>query len=1074
MLYTSFISYSHTADAKLAPALQSALHSFAKPWYRLRSMRVFRDKTNLAANPALWPSIESALSESEYFLLLASPQAAQSPWVEREIKWWLQNRSIERMLILLTDGELVWNRTANDYDWDRTTALPDNLRGQFEDEPLHVDLRWAKTEEKLSLRHSKFRSAVLDIAAPLKGKAKDELDGEDVRQHKKNKRWAWSATIILFIATISAIVGAYVAIQQKKIATENEKKAISRQLASQAELISTQQANLLPQSVILAAESIKTCPTFSADQALYHSLSLLGPKPVTERSYRGLLDLVSSPHGKYLVQLPFDGPAVVEEAVSGKAIANLINLSPDNKPLPAIRQISFSDDESRIATLSSLGISTFVWDLPAGREIFRTPENRSAIVAAVLSGDGNYLATGHTDGMVCIWNISRGSEFLSFSHSDPPYTIKFSPDGRYLAVTTSVGVRGAPTVSMVRLWDLVKNREVAQLQHASAVTKLILSPNGKYLATTSRVADDLEKEERIGRVNIWEVENGRMVSQMKHEKAINSFVFTKDSKYLLTGSSDETSRLWDVISGTEQLRIDHGSSVRLVDFLKVGDTPYFVTAGNDSVVRLWGAFLPMIERLRLQESPNILALAKDPDGQYLITISHDLKADAGTTPDQYVRNVTVWSNASIKSKLPLEHEHVVGGVSFSSDGRYLATFDSQLPDMKLIPKSAETDASFEITDLGNGSANVWEVNTRNRITHLEHPAAIMSIAYDSTGKYLATACVDGITRVWNALNGREMAELKREGWVYEVAFSPNGQYLAISSGKPELLHGKTGDAMLTIWEWQSEREVGHLENDTPMIALAFSRDEPSLAVGGMDGIVRILRTTDGREVKTLHGNDPIKALAFSPDGRFIATASGGQVSKNSALSRGTTTLWRIEDRSKKVLRVDHKSWAVTVAFSPDGKYVASMDQNGLVGVWTTADAQEIATMKHDEFVAEGKVHFSSDSHYLVTAFGNKAQIWDVSTWKEVARREHAVGYLWDAVFSKDGKYLATAGTDSTANLWLWQPEDLITEACSKLSRNLTKVEWRQYTGDALPYDETCTNLTVTAEHSTGEDPKPNE
>ena len=73
--YRAFISYSHAADGKLAPALQSALHRFAKPWYRLRAMRVFRDKTSLAMTPELWPSIKRALGESEYFLLHARLQA---------------------------------------------------------------------------------------------------------------------------------------------------------------------------------------------------------------------------------------------------------------------------------------------------------------------------------------------------------------------------------------------------------------------------------------------------------------------------------------------------------------------------------------------------------------------------------------------------------------------------------------------------------------------------------------------------------------------------------------------------------------------------------------------------------------------------------------------------------------------------------------------------------------------------------------------------------------------------------------------------------------------------------------
>src|SRR5215510_4263044 len=131
MIYKAFISYSHAADGKLAPALQSALHKFAKPWYKLRAMRVFRDKTSLAMTPELWPSIERALKESEYFLLLASPQAAQSQWVQQEVDWWLQHRSADTLFIVLTEGEVSWNRSAGDFDWTRTTALPLNLQARF-------------------------------------------------------------------------------------------------------------------------------------------------------------------------------------------------------------------------------------------------------------------------------------------------------------------------------------------------------------------------------------------------------------------------------------------------------------------------------------------------------------------------------------------------------------------------------------------------------------------------------------------------------------------------------------------------------------------------------------------------------------------------------------------------------------------------------------------------------------------------------------------------------------------------------------------------------------------------------
>jgi hypothetical protein len=91
--FDAFMSYSHERDGELAPFLQREVERFATPWYRLRSCRVFRDNANLAANSALWGSIEEALAVSTWFILLASPEAAASPWVNKEVAWWLANRS---------------------------------------------------------------------------------------------------------------------------------------------------------------------------------------------------------------------------------------------------------------------------------------------------------------------------------------------------------------------------------------------------------------------------------------------------------------------------------------------------------------------------------------------------------------------------------------------------------------------------------------------------------------------------------------------------------------------------------------------------------------------------------------------------------------------------------------------------------------------------------------------------------------------------------------------------------------------------------------------------------------------
>ena len=198
--YAAFISYSHAADGRLAPSVQSGLQSFAKPWYARRAVRIFCDETNLSVRPDLWATIETALVGAEYFLLLSSPEAAVSKWVRREVMFWRQHRSPENLLLVLTGGHLVWDLVREDFDWDATDAVPPELKGFFAREPLHVDLRWARTADDLSLANGRFTECIARISSTLRNIEMDELIGEDVRQHARRKQIARGV-----IATLSAL-----------------------------------------------------------------------------------------------------------------------------------------------------------------------------------------------------------------------------------------------------------------------------------------------------------------------------------------------------------------------------------------------------------------------------------------------------------------------------------------------------------------------------------------------------------------------------------------------------------------------------------------------------------------------------------------------------------------------------------------------------------------------------------------------------------------------------------------------------------------------------------------------------
>lgn len=222
-VFDGFISYSHEADPELASRLQTGVQRFATPWWRRRGLRIFRDETSLAADPHLWSSVARAMEDSEWFVMLASPEAASSSWVDREVSWWLDHKARERVLLVVTRGDLVWDAESGRLDIERSTAVPPALGEAFTDEPRWVDARWAREDDHLDPRDARFRDMVADVAAPLHGVPKDELASEDLRQHRRTVRTAWVGAIAVGLLAILAVGAGLVAVAQRNEARQQRR-----------------------------------------------------------------------------------------------------------------------------------------------------------------------------------------------------------------------------------------------------------------------------------------------------------------------------------------------------------------------------------------------------------------------------------------------------------------------------------------------------------------------------------------------------------------------------------------------------------------------------------------------------------------------------------------------------------------------------------------------------------------------------------------------------------------------------------------------------------------------------------
>jgi hypothetical protein len=403
-IYDAFISYSHAVDGKLAPALQIGLHRFAKPWYRLRALHVFRDETSLSANPALWDSIVHELDRARWFVLLASPEAARSRWVNQEVDHWCATKRAANILVVVTRDDQPGN-----LDWERTSSVPPALRGALDHEPRTVDLRWAREASDVSLQNALFRDAVADVAAPLHGRPKDELHGEDVRQHRRTRRVVRGVVATLAVLLAAAVVAAVVALDQREQARAERDRAeaqtrlaTSRQLAAQSQLDAD---NLYDRSLLLSAEAVRVQPTFEARSSLLAALARHPGLVAFLHGHRSrLLSLASTPDGRSIASVSRGGSVVRWDAATHRPL-------PGSAAIGPLSSSAFDREGRTLATAASGSGLVTLHELPDGRRLGRPLRTGlSQVDALTLSPDGRILAAGEADAHVIrLWDIRARS-----------------------------------------------------------------------------------------------------------------------------------------------------------------------------------------------------------------------------------------------------------------------------------------------------------------------------------------------------------------------------------------------------------------------------------------------------------------------------------------------------------------------------------------------------------------------------------------------------------------------------------------------------------------------------------------
>jgi RNA polymerase sigma factor (sigma-70 family) len=299
------------------------------------------------------------------------------------------------------------------------------------------------------------------------------------------------------------------------------------------------------------------------------------------------------------------------------------------------------------------------------------------------------------------------------------------------------------------------------------------------------------------------------------------------------------------------------------------------------------------------------------------------------------------------------------------------------------------------------AATVWK---ERHAIKVEQGTQIFSASVSPDGKLVAVASTEGVKLV-DAVQGKDLAFLDLDV-AFTTAISGDGKTLATGHVKA-----------IKLWDAATGKGLGTLADDARNISkVAFAPDGKLLATAEA-GTLRLWDLAKSKELLRLESGKPeervVYAVAFCPpDGKVLASAEG---------PAKTAILWDVSTGKKLRTFAGHTQHVLEVAFSPDGKTLATAGGDGEVKLWDVSTGKEQAVLKC-QTGGRHSLAFSPDGKLLATAGGasNQVVIWEMKTGKEVATLDHT-GHVRSVAFSRDGQTLVTAGDDAI-RIWQAQPK----------------------------------------------------
>ena len=459
--------------------------------------------------------------------------------------------------------------------------------------------------------------------------------------------------------------------------------------------------------------------------------------------------------------------------------------------------------------------------------------------------------------------------------------------------------------------------------------------------------------------------------------------------------------LFDVQSGDQLFTLRHPDSINNLSWSPDGRR--IATAGGDFAVRVWDAQTGELVAELLGHTGSVITVDWAPDSHRLLSTASDGVAKIWGVEEAGGRELL--SLAAKETKSPTWG-------AFSPDGKKVLTGDLEITAAKIWDVSETGGAEIRnlptnptpvtlaflpdgnlIAPIEGRSVAVWDVRTGRNLRTIgpggggDEP--VFTVAVDADGTRLATqALFTGAVDVWNVATGDAEASIDRPGEVSDLTWGSDGRLFVSSYDGTMAIVDEHGEPLSTIFEPDGYLiEDADLSPDGRLIATAINHGRNPLLAR-----VSLRDSGSGYLERFILARQHLAAVTFHPSGESLATVTFS----------GAIEVWSVEGGERPILRIPERVSAADLEYSPDGRWLATGNEDGTVRVYEAATGEQARVLR-----------------------GHDVQVFDIE-------------------FSPDGSMLASAGLDGLVRVWALDIDDLIAIARTKVTRELTDDECRQY------------------------------